>query len=100
MSYYYRSKFSVSNHAILRARQRIKGLRELDEVMVRGKIIEMLEKIRNFEFEDSTHMYYRIYGQKDHYLYFVVQKSNFLVTTVTPISFEKKYKLLNKDYEY
>ena len=96
MSYYQRSKFSVSNHAILRARQRIRGLQFLDEVMVRGIILDMLSKIGMPEFSDSTCDYYRIHGQKDKYLYFVVQRANQLVTTVTPISFEKKYNLLNR----
>ena len=96
MSYYQRSKFVVSNHAILRARQRIKGLQFLDEVMVRGIILDILAKIGAPEFSDTFCDYYRVHGQKDKYLYIVVQRNNHLVTTITPISFEKKYNLLNR----
>lgn len=95
MSYYQRSKYQVSNHAILRARQRIPGLKYLDEVMVRGKILEMIDRISSYEFTDGHCDYYHIPNQKCPYLYFVVNKHNQLIMTISPISFEKKFQLLN-----
>ncbi|MDE6473320.1 MAG: hypothetical protein K2K73_02795 [Ureaplasma sp.] len=93
MAYYNNYKFKLTAHAIERAKQRL-DLKNKSNFEVEIWILNTLNNIYSHDFEDRYHYYYKVpnkYG-----FYFVVQKINMLVKTISKISDHKKIILLNR----
>lgn len=91
MSYYSPSRIEFTNHALARAAQRIKECRGLDEV----DLIYKLRKIfasSQYDFEDDQYCYYAINVRTG--LYFIIDKYEGIVVSITNISYNKKLQLL------
>lgn len=88
MSFYSRNEFSVSHHAIERAKQRLNYSGSNLEIELR--ILKDLDGV-HFEFETRTDYYFEVPNKYNYY--FVVSKNNSLVITVSRISYNKKLSL-------
>lgn len=95
MSYYQRSSFSVSNHAISRAKQRVNNWKTLDDFQIRVNIINLLNKSYSPEFSDKNYDYYHLYDEFNKYLYIIVKRNSGLVVSITPISHHKKIHIFS-----
>ena len=95
MSYYQKSKFSVSDHAIARAKQRIPEYSNLDNFDVKTEIINYLYKHSFPEFSDFKCDYYLYSKLPNKYLYIIVDKKTNLVISITPISHNKKISIFS-----
>ena len=95
MTYYQRNNFSVSSHAICRAKQRIKEWNSFDDFHIRIKIVEFLSKERCPEFSKDKYDYYHFPSSHQKYLYFIVDNRNNLVISISPISHHKKINIFS-----
>lgn len=95
MSYYQKSKFCVSDHAIARAKQRIPEFSYLDNFDVKTRIINYLYKHYFPEFSDLNYDYYHFNNISSKYLYIIVDKKTNLVISITPISHHKKINIFS-----
>lgn len=89
MSYYKKSKFIITNHAVDRAKKRMNMKNESD-FMVKIKIKEIIE-YSYAEFSNNDIYYYQVPNQSDYY--FVVKMKNdneYIVMTITKMSYDKK----------
>lgn len=93
MSYYSPSRIEFTNHALARAAERIKECRGLDEVDLILKLREIFAR-SVFDFEDNEYYYYAINVKTG--LYFIIDKFEGLVISITNISYNKKLQLLSK----
>ncbi len=94
MSYYQKSNFKVTSHAISRAKLRIKNWNNYDDFQIRIKIIQFLENNQFPEFSDNLYDYYHFPDNYNKYLYFIVDNKKGLVISLTPISYYKKINIL------
>lgn len=95
MSYYQKSNYIVTNHAICRAKQRIKEWAIFDDFQIRIKINNFLTQCNGPDFSDSNYDYYHFNNSQNKYLYFIVNKNNGLVISLTPISHHKKIHIFS-----
>lgn len=93
MSYYERSSFRFTDHAITRAKQRIANLANESSLMIQTKILELLRQTPAPEFIDHKYKYFRIHWQNPKYLYIVATKDTNVIVTITTISELKKINL-------
>lgn len=94
MSYYQKSNFKFTNHAIARAKQRIPFLGQMSDLMIQSKILEFLEIMAVPDFFDRNYQYFRINWAYQNYLYVVATKTTNIIVTITTISHAKKINLL------
>jgi hypothetical protein len=91
MSYYQRPKFNVTDHCILRVKQRLKISGDVFDLRI--KVAEMISN-SYLEFKDSDNYSYYLYDAKQS-TYFVVDTNSNIAITFTKISYDKKIKLLS-----
>lgn len=85
MSYYFKSKFSLTNHGFIRIKQRIKKCQNMSFNEVITYVNNLLDNV-TYEFSDHQYKYYR-YPLSDLYsYYFYVEKNNNLIVTFSPMS--------------
>ncbi len=92
MSYYSPNNIEFTNHALARAAQRIKECRGLDEVDLICKLRKIFAKSQ-YDFEDDQYCYYAIDTRTG--LYFIIDKYEGIVVSITNISYNKKLQLLS-----
>jgi len=90
MSFYSKSDFAITHHALIRAKERLNWGNDGD-LIIEAKLKEMLSK-GYIEFDKNNVFYYRVQELDDYY--FVVVKSEkddkLLLTTITKISMSKR----------
>jgi len=92
MSYYYKSEYNFSDHALQRCKERLNMKNQSDSV-VKKRVNELIKKsIRSFETKKEI---YISAGNSD--LFFVINKENNLIITCTKISVEKQLTLFDND---
>lgn len=96
MSYYQKSKFSVTNHALVRARQRLPDAKDKSDLILEYHLLSLLEQAGNPEFKDNYYDYYYLYQYDKKMLYVVVNRNSNLVITVTKMSVEKQLSICFK----
>ena len=92
MSYYQKNKFIITDHALIRVKQRIENFKHKSDFEIVQLLNDYLNNT-NVEFSDNNYDYYH-YDCKIKYLYIVVKRCNSLIISVTPISHAKKINLL------
>lgn len=97
MSYYQKNNFSFTDHAIVRAKERITEYSKLSNLMVKVELLNLLRLVPYPEFEDKRFAYYHLPNKVSKYLYAVVEKKNNLIVTVTTITHQKKIDLFSKN---
>lgn len=92
MTYYSKNKYAITAHALVRIKQRLNLTG--DDVSITTKINEIIINECICEFDDYAYWYFRIPKLYSHY--FVISKSQNIITTFTKISDQKKISLLSK----
>ncbi len=94
MGFYNTSKFIITHHALIRAKERLDWGIDSD-LIIEAKLKVMLSQ-SYVEFDSKGYLYYPI-PNSDKYYFVVKENENqdkFLVTTVTEMSMAKKMKLI------
>ncbi|MDE5617729.1 MAG: hypothetical protein K2I36_02715 [Ureaplasma sp.] len=96
MSYYQKNKFSITKHALVRAKQRLPDAKDKSDLILEFHLLNLLQQIGRPEFMDNHYDYYHLYQYDKKYLYVVVNRSSNLIITVTKISIEKQLNICYK----
>lgn len=96
MSYYQRSKFSVTTHALVRAKQRLPDAKDKSDLILEYHLLNLLEQAGNPEFKDKYFDYYYLYQYNKKSLYVVVNRHSNLIVTITKMSVEKQLSISYK----
>lgn len=96
MSYYQKSKFTITTHALVRARQRLPDAKDKSDLILEYHLLNLLEQVGSPEFKDNYYDYYYLYQYDKKLLYVVVNRNNNLVITVTKMSVEKQLSICYK----
>ncbi len=92
MSYYTFRRFNLSDHVLVRIKERIKNYQKLEDYLIRDEINKLLNRL-NPSYDDGRFYYYQhpeMYGY-----YFVVSKDSYLIVTFSKISYDKLLRLNN-----
>lgn len=92
MSYYYNRKYRFSHHGLLRIKSRLQ-LNELDDVKVINYCLELISLSHDI-IETTSLKYVKINGKN---LYFVINKSDNLILTLSPIKPDKLLAILENN---
>ncbi|WP_338973067.1 hypothetical protein [Spiroplasma endosymbiont of Panorpa germanica] len=92
MSYYFKHNYVFSDHGLQRACERLKLNRE-NTFEAKEHCMKLIDK-STYEFETSNHIYIKIAKTE---LFFVVNKTNNLIITVTQMSVSKQLEVIEKN---
>lgn len=89
MSFYFQSKFIVTDHCLVRLKQRIPRFKEMSNLLAEASLKDLLRQLQP-EFQDAHTDYYFIERIKGKDYYAVVRREKHLITTIKPISANQK----------
>ncbi|AHI53891.1 hypothetical protein SSABA_v1c04840 [Spiroplasma sabaudiense Ar-1343] len=92
MSYYFKHNYSFSDHGLQRASERLR-LKDMDFFSVKEHCMKLIDNSL-YQFETSRHIYIKVAKSE---LFFVVNKLNNLVVTVTKMSVSRQLEVIDKD---
>lgn len=92
MSYYLKNKYNFSDHGLLRIKNRLK-IKEINDLELRNYCSKLIESSYEI-YETKTYKYVKI-NETD--LYFIINKIDNLIITLTPIKPGKLLANLEKN---
>ncbi len=90
MSFYNKSNFAITHHALIRAKERLDWGKD-SNLIIEAKLKDMLSR-GYIEFENNGALYYRVQELDDYYFIVIESEKDdkLLLTTITKISMSKR----------
>ncbi|MCL8209681.1 hypothetical protein LT318_00229 [Spiroplasma sp. JKS002670] len=92
MSYYFKSKYQFSDHGLLRIKNRLK-VKKMSDLELKSYCEELIDTSHEID-ETKTFKYVKVNKTN---LYFIINKIDNLIITLTPIKPEKLLSNLEKN---
>ncbi len=93
MGYYFKHTYNFSDHGMQRCRERLK-MKNNPEYEVKEKVMELISN-SDSSFETKSDLYIKVPKSE---FYFVINKASNTIITITKVSIEKQWRLMESEY--